>query len=182
VLGTALSPYLLVKHPLLLVALSASAPNVAMAAANAEPIPLIAIATLRRTLTGLASYGLGHLYGDTALGWLEQRFPSLARLLRFAERSFARFGVALLLIAPAPTLALLAGAARSRLLFVLPALALGHVFWNTLTQYLGGTFARSTELLTAFLGEHLLEATLACVLAVALQQGTSRWLRRKRER
>jgi membrane protein DedA with SNARE-associated domain len=178
-LGTALAPYLLVKSPLLLVALSPAAHHVAMAAASVEPVPLILVATVRRVLTGLGAYGLGYLYGDAAVLWLEQRHPRIGRLVRLAERLFARVGVALLVVAPAPTIAVLAGAARSRLSLFLLALTLGHAFWNTLTRYLGDAFARRTDLLTAFLDEHLLESTLVCIGVVALQQGIAR-LRRKR--
>lgn len=111
--GTALSPYLLVKSPLLLVALSPAAHHVALAAATVDPVSLIAVATLRRVLTGLSAYGLGYLYGQAALDWVEQRHPRLARLVRLVERLFARIGVALLVVAPAPTVAVLAGAARA---------------------------------------------------------------------
>ncbi len=179
-LGTALGPYLLVKSPLALVVLSPAAHHVALAAATVEPVPLIAVATLRRVLTGLAAYGLGYLYGRAALAWLEQRYPRLARFVGLVERLFARFGVALLVVAPAPTIAVLAGSARSRLLGFLLALTLGHALWNTVTQLLGDAFARSTDILTAFLGENLLESTLVCVAVVALQQGVTRLMRCKR--
>lgn len=181
-LGTAFAPYLLVKSPVLLVALSPAAHHVALAAATVEPWLLISVATLRRVLMGLSAYGLGYLYGLAALAWLEQRHPRLAQFVRFVERLYARFGVALLVVAPAPTIAVLAGAARSRLPYFLLALTAGHVLWNTLTQHIGDAFARRTDLLTAFLDEHLLESTLVCLAVVALQQGVSRLLRRRRAR
>jgi membrane protein DedA with SNARE-associated domain len=179
-LGTALSPYLLVKSPLLLVAMSPGAHHVALAAATVEPVPLIAVATLRRVLMGLGAYGIGFFYGRAALGWLEHRYPRLWRWVAWAERMFARFGVALLIVSPAPTLAVLAGAARSRLSLFLLAFAAGHLIWNCITFFLGDAFARWTDLLTGFLGEHLVESTLLCVLLVALQQGISRLSQRKR--
>jgi membrane protein YqaA with SNARE-associated domain len=181
-LGTALAPYLLVKNPLLLVALSPAAHHVAFAAATVDPWLLISVATLRRVLMGLGAYGLGYLYGRAAIEWLEQRHPRLAQLVRFVERLYARFGVALLVVAPAPTVAVLAGAARSRIAYFLLALTVGHVLWNTLTQHVGDAFARRTDLLTAFLDEHLLESTLVCLAAVALQQGIVRLLRSRRSR
>ncbi len=181
-LGTAFAPYLLVKSPVFLVALSPAAHHVALAAATVEPWLLISVGTLRRVLMGLSAYGLGYLYGLAALAWLEQRHPRLAQLVRFVERLYARFGIALLVVAPAPTVAVLAGAARSRLAYFLLAFTAGQVLWNTLTQYVGDAFARRTDLLTAFLDEHLLESTLVCLAAVALQQGISRWLRNRRSR
>jgi hypothetical protein len=89
-LGTALSPYLLVERPLVLVALAPEARHVALAAAAVDALPLIAVGTSRRVLMALASYGLGILYGASAITWVEQRYPRLARLVRFLERLFAR--------------------------------------------------------------------------------------------
>lgn len=178
--GTALSPYLLVKSPLLLVAISAAAHHVALAAATVAPAPLIAVATVRRVITGLCAYGLGYVYGHVVLEWLAQRHPRTARWMGVVERLFSRRGVVLLVLVPAQTIALLAGAARSRLLPFLVALTLGHALWNGVTYYLGDAFARWTAMLTAFLGDYLLESTVVCVLAVALQQAFVRWGRRGR--
>jgi membrane protein DedA with SNARE-associated domain len=180
-LGTALAPYLLVKSPLGLVLLSPAAHHVALAAATVDPVTLIVVATLRRVLTGLAAYGLGYLYGRAALEWLELRYTRLAKVVRWVERLYARFGVGLLVVAPAPTLAVLAGAARGRLVWFVLALAVGHALWNTVVQLLGDAFARTTDLLTAYVGEYLLESTLVCVAAVAAQQGVSLLLRRRRQ-
>jgi membrane protein DedA with SNARE-associated domain len=179
--GTALTPYLLVKSPLLLVAISAAAHHVALAAATVDPVPLVAVATLRRVLTGLGAYGLGYLYGPAALVWLEQRYPRLAKLVTWVERLFGRIGVLLLVVAPAPSVALLAGAARSRLPAFLVALTVGHLLWTSATFYVGDAFARWTDQLTASVGENLLESTLVCVLLVALQQAIA-LLRRRRQR
>lgn len=179
-LGTALAPYLLVKNPLLLVAVSPAAHHIALAAASVDAAPLITVATLRRVLTGIGAYGLGFLYGRAALGWLDQRYPRVARLVAWIERLFERWGVALLVVAPAPTVALFAGAARSHFLAFVLALTAGHAFWNSVTYYVGNTLAAWTDLLTSFIGENLLESTLLCLAAVALQQALSSWSRRRR--
>lgn len=178
--GTALSPYLLVKHPLLLVAISPAAHHVVLAAASVDPAPLIAVAAARRVLTGIAAYGLGYLYGRATLGWLEGRYPRLARLVAWIERLFSRWGVWLLVVVPAPTVAVFAGAARSHFIAFLVALSLGHAIWNAVTVFVGDAVAIWTDLLTSFLGEHLLESTLICVALVALQQFVSKRLARRR--
>jgi len=175
--GTALSPYLLVKSPLLLVAISPAAHHVALAAATLDPVPLITVATLRRTLTALAAFGLGALYGPAAVKWIEQRYPRLAKLVRWLERLFARWGVLLLTIAPVPTVAVLAGAARSRFVLFLPAVVAGLALWTAVTYTLGDLFSRWTELLTAFLDVYLLESTLVCIALVTLQQGYMRLIK-----
>jgi membrane protein DedA with SNARE-associated domain len=182
VLGTALSPLLLVKSPLLLVAMSAATHHVALAAASVDPLPLIAIATLRRTLTSLAAFGLGALYGPAAVAWLEKRYPRLARLVRLLEQLFARWGVLLVAALPLPTVAVLAGAARTRLLSFLTALVLGITLWTSVTYTLGDALSVWTGSITAYLQEHLVESTLACVAAIALQQGYVRLLRLRAQR
>ncbi len=178
--GAALSPYLLVKSPLLLVAVSAAAHHVALAAASVEPLPLIVVATLRRTLTGLSAFGLGYVYGPAALGWLSARYPRLAGLARWLERSLARFGAPLLVVLPVPTVALLAGAARRRLPLVIGCLLVGHALWSTLVISLGEGLASWTHLLTAFLRAHLLESTLVCASLVLVAQVGLRLVKRRR--
>jgi len=177
-LGTALAPYLLVKNPLLLVAISPAAHHVVFAAANVEPVPLLIVATLRRALTGVGAFGLGYVFGPRALGWVEERQPRVRRWLGYIERLFERFGVALLCIAPAPTLAFFAGMAGRPLRWVLPALLVGHALWNALAYYVGDALAARTDLLVDFLSEHLLESTLVCAGFVGLRQLVRRLSRR----
>jgi membrane protein DedA with SNARE-associated domain len=168
--GTALAPYLLVKSPLLLVGISPGAPHVALAAATVEPESLITVASLRRALTSVATFGLGMLYGPAVVTYVEERHPRLTRLVKFFERLFARWGMIVLLVAPLPALAMLAGAARARFWTFLGAVLAGHVFWNTLTYHVGDALGRFTDQLTEFLRHHLLESTLVCIALVALQQ------------
>jgi uncharacterized membrane protein YdjX (TVP38/TMEM64 family) len=173
-LGTALAPYLLVKAPVLLVAISPATHHVVLAAASADPVLLVSVTTARRVLTGVAAYGLGLLYGRAALGWLDGRYPRLARFMSWVERLFARFGVWLLLLFPVPTVALFAGAARSRFVAFVGAYTLGQALWTGVVVYVGDSVAVWTDRLTTFLGEYLLESTLVCIALVALQQALSR--------
>jgi membrane protein DedA with SNARE-associated domain len=177
--GTALSPYLLVKSPLTLVAITGAAHHVALAAATEDAAPVIVVATLRRALTGLGAYGLGYLYGPAAFAWLAARYPRLSKLTSLLERLFARWGVLLLVPAPARTLAVLSGAARSDVRGFLAAYSAGHALWSTLTYYVGDALSAWTERLTAFLSANLLESTAVCVLLVLVQQAIVR-LRRAR--
>jgi membrane protein DedA with SNARE-associated domain len=179
IVGAALSPYLLVKSPLLLVAVSAAAHHVALAAASVEPLPLIVVATLRRTLTSLSAFGLGYVYGPATLGWLAERYPRLASAVGWISRMLTRFGLVVLLVAPVPTVSLLAGSTRRKLPLVIAALLVGHAVWNTITYFLGEALAHWTDALTAFLRQHLLTSTLVCVGLIVLQQGVS-WLVKRR--
>jgi membrane protein DedA with SNARE-associated domain len=181
-LGTALAPYLLVKSPLLLVALSPAAHHVALAAAKVAPLPLIVVATLRRALTGIAAYGLGYVFGAAAHGYILQRSPRLAKLLALVDRQLRRFGVGVLILAPLPTIALLVGAARGRLAPFVCSLLVGLALWSSATYYLGEALSRWTDLFTATLDENLLESTLICISVVAAQQTIAHFLRRRKAR
>lgn len=179
VAGAALAPYLLVKSPLLLVAVSAAAHHVALAAASAPPLPLIVIATLRRTLTGLSAFGLGYVYGPATLGWLSARYPRLAGMASWLARALQRFGAPILVLLPVPTVALLAGGARRRLPVVAACLLVGQALYTTIMILLGEAVARWTHQLTAFLREHLLVSTLVCASLIGLSQ-LLRALKRRR--
>jgi hypothetical protein len=177
-LGTALAPYLLVKQPLLLLAISPAAHHVLLAAATVDPLSLLVVVTLRRALTGVGAFGMGAVFGRQAVGWVALRQPRMGRWLGYIEKVFARFGVALLTVAPAPTLAFFAGMAERRLRWVLPALLIGHALWAAAAYYVGDALAARSDLLIDFLSEHLLESTLVCVAVVALQQLLRRFTRR----
>ena len=175
VLGSATSPLLLVKAPLLLVALAPDGRHVALVAGRTDPWLLVGLAVVRRALFSVAVFGLGAAYGEHAVNWIEARARGLGKALRALERLFERVGAVLLIVAPFLSLCVLAGAARTRLLAFLPALLLGHCLWAATTVWLGQRIAAQTQLVTEFFAERLLESTLVCVaLVVAHQLATRR--------
>lgn len=182
--GTALSPYLLVKSPLLLVAMSPAAHHIAFSAATVDPVTLITLATVRRTLTSLGAFGLGYLYGPAAVTWLESRSPRLGRLVKWLEQLFASWGVLALTLAPIPMMCVLAGAARTRPSVFASVVVVALAFWNSVTYFVGDAIADWTRILLVFLDRHLLESTLVCAAAVLAQQIYQRLgkLRSKREK
>jgi membrane protein DedA with SNARE-associated domain len=174
VVGTALSPYLLVRQPWLLILLAPEGRHLALAAAQLPAPPLIALGCVRRVVGLLASFGIGALYGDAAVRWAEQRYPRLARLIGFLERAFARLGAPLLVAAPLHALAVLAGAAGSRFGTFVPAVTAGQVIWVTVYVFFGDAISGWTAPLIELLSENLVESTLVCVALVVLYQLASR--------
>jgi len=165
--GTAMSPLLLVKAPLLLVALSPDSRHVALAAGRVDPVLLMSVTVLRRSLYSIGVYGLGAAYGDLAVNWIEARARRLGKALRALERLFARVGAVLLLALPFLSVCVLAGASRTRLIVFLPALVLGHFLWVFTTVWLGTRFAAEAQAVVDFFAERLFESTLVCVALVA---------------
>ncbi len=174
VVGSATSPLLLVKAPLLLVALAPDGRHVALVAGSADPWLLVGLAVVRRALFSVAVFGLGAAYGDRAVDWIEVRARGLGKALRALERLFQRVGAALLIAAPFLSLCVLAGAARTRLLAFLPALVLGHCLWAGTTVWLGTRIAAQTQMVTEFFAERLVESSLACVALVVGHQLVTR--------
>lgn len=178
--GTAFTPYLLVEHPLLLIALSPEGRNFILGAAQLGPVELITVGTVRRTLAMLANYGLGALYGHHVIAWMEGRFPRFGRGIRWFERLVRRLGPGLLVISPGYSVSVLSGACGMALVPVAVALTLGTAIWLTLVYYLGEAVSQWSELLIAFLAEHMVASTAVCVAAVTAQQLWSRHRRKGR--
>ncbi len=173
--GTALSPYLLVRQPLLLIALSPDVRNIVLVAAQADFLPVLAVAEPRRAMGLFAMYAMGFFYGPLAIAWFEQRSARAGRVLRWLERLFARLGAPLLVVFPAYTVGALAGVARTRLRVFVPAMLVGQVVYIGVSYFLGDAAREWTTPLVRFLGEHLVESTAVCVAAVVIHQVWSRW-------
>ena len=173
-IGTALSPYLLVEHPLLLVALAPEIRHILLAAAEAPAVALIAVGTCRRLLSLLTTYGLSGLYGPAVLRWSEQRFPRFAAMARWIERFAERGGAPLLVIAPGYTFVTFAGVRGMPFKPFLAAVTLGNLLFIIVSVFFGDAVSAWTGIFIAWLKENLVASTLVCVLAVLIQQLVSR--------
>jgi len=178
-LGSAFSPYLLVEHPLLLIALSPDVRHLMLVAGDTTFLPVLGVGEIRRVIGLLSMYGLGAVYGPSALRWMEARQPRTGRLIRFLERLFERCGALLLVLWPSYTGGLLAGAAGYRFARFLPAMLLGQVVYISSSYYLGESLSEWTEPFIGFLGENLLVSTAVCASAVGLHQIWTRWRDRR---
>jgi membrane protein DedA with SNARE-associated domain len=174
IIGTAFSPLLAVKAPLLLVVFAPDGRHVALIAGRVDPALLITVTVLRRALYSIGVYGLGAAYGDIAVAWIEARARNLGRALRALERLFVRVGAVLLLALPFLSVCVLAGASRTRLKVFLPALLGGHFIWVFTTVWLGTRFAAQAQAVVDFFSERLFESTVVCVVLVAGYQFITR--------
>ncbi|MBZ0117003.1 MAG: hypothetical protein K8H88_08420 [Sandaracinaceae bacterium] len=180
-LGTAFSPYLVLHEPLALLALSPDARHVLLVTGKLDALTVLAVTVPRRMLALAVTYGVGAIYGRAALRWAEDRSARIAKAARFVERLLAKVGGPLLLVWPGYTLSLLSGTSRARFVpFMLFTLG-GQLAQIALTYVFGEAIASTTDTILAFLSDHLLESTLACVALVTVQQAFS-WVRRRRAR
>ncbi len=181
VLGNAFSPYLLTQHPALLLGLAPESHNVVLTTGLLPGWLIVSVTTVRRVLGLLALYGFGWAHGQGAMGFIERRAGRLGKMLRWVERGLSRHGVWVVLVAPAPAVCVMAGVAETRLGRTVAAMSVGQLLWVIAAWKFGDLISALTAPFVEFLSAHVLEATLACVLAVAVWQGWA-YLRRRRER
>ncbi len=161
--GSALSPWLLVEHPLALVAFSPDVRHLVLLAAQADFGPVLAVSLPRRALGILATYGVGYFYGPVAIAWAEHRAPRFGAALRWLERQFARFGAVLLVVYPSYTLGSLAGAAGTPMRVFVPAMLVGQFGYIAAAYYFGDAVRDWTQPILVFLTEHMVASTAVCV-------------------
>ncbi len=172
--GVAFSPYLLVEHPLLLVGLAPEGRHLVLAAGRVDLWMLLLVATLRRVVSLMASYGLGMVWGQSMLRWVERRSPRLLRLVQWLERLYLRFGAPTLVVLPIHTLTALAGIARTRWWAVALGVLVGQAALVGGTLLFGESISDWTAPILGFLSDHVVESTAVCVALVVLHQLWSR--------
>lgn len=168
-LGTALSPYLLVEHPLLLVGLNPDSRHLVLAAGSTELWQVVAVGAPRRALNFVATYGLASLYGYLAVRWIEERHPWLKRVVGLLETLYRRLGIWLVVLAPIYSVAGLAGSSRMPFGRYVAAIIPGQIAFVAGVFVFGTSIAEWTMPIIAFLSAHLVEATVVACVIVAIQ-------------
>lgn len=111
-LGVALAPQLLLKQPLLLIALSPLIRHLFLASPSIDFSSFFLVAVVRLFAPDPFVYLLGRRYGESAVRWLEQRSALTGRMARGLEALFLRAWVLAVFVSPGFTVCTLAGAAR----------------------------------------------------------------------
>lgn len=178
VTGTALSPYLLVEAPILLVGLSPDAHHIALAAPQASFVWLLLVGTARRVVGMIATYGLVSHFGPAGMEWMLERWPRLERFVRWFERLFRRFSAPLLIVAPSYGTAALAGATGMTWRRFVPPMVVGQLAFTAGLLLFGASTSALIEPILEFVRTHVWECTAAMVMIVAAQRLYARWRRR----
>lgn len=179
-IGTALCPWLLVEHPLVLVALAPEIRHMVLAVGTVDFWVLLVVGAARRVLSMLSSYGIAAVYGVVAIRWLEGRWPRVGRVARWLDRAMRRRGPLLLLIVPSYTMSVMAGFSRYPLRNFLAVTAVGQLWMVAVYLLVGESILGWTAPLLGWLRGHVWECTAATVTVVGIQQGVSQWRKRRR--
>ena len=176
-LGAAFAPYLLVHHPFWLLALNPWPRHQLLVAPEAPIVPFVLVVVVRGLLSCAVSFEIGRCYGTRGVALLEGRSTESGRMVRAIERLFGRFSYAFLLFTPGWFTSALAGMSGIARVRCLTLNCVGLAAWALVHHRVGAWLEPWTAPIVRYLQEHVLAATLVCVLLVAVYQG---YLWRKR--
>lgn len=175
VVGNALAPTLLVRHPLLLLALNATTRHLVLTSTSVDLVPYVVVGLGRRLLEDPFLFLLGRWYGDDAIGWVDDKVGG-GPYLRAVQRNFHWVGWLLVALAPGGVVCVLAGASRMRAAVFLALNLGGTLATIVLLRQFGDAFAGPIRALLDFSADNVVALT---ALSVAL---TAVWLVRRRRR
>ncbi len=176
-LGTALSPTLVVDHPLLMIGLNANNRYLILVTNDVGAFGFYTVALLRRVVPTLAFYLLGWWYRERAVRWLEGREPASGEVVGIIEKLFDRFGWWVVAIAPMTFTCLLAGAARLRASRLVPLVIVSVAVRLVALRLLGAAFEGTLHDIVGWIDRSrvpLMIFTVGTVLVMA-------WSQRKRK-
>lgn len=175
VVGNALAPTLLVRHPLLLLALNATTRHLVLTSTTIDVVPYVVVGLGRRLLEDPFLFLLGRWYGDDAIAWVDDKVGAGA-FLRAVQRNFHRVGWLLVAVAPGGVVCVLAGISRMRTGVFLTLNILGTLATIVVLRRFGDTFAGPIKLILTFSADNVVPLT---ALSLGL---TALWLVRRRRR
>lgn len=162
--GTALTPVLAVKHPLVLIVLEARNRNLVLAR-HVDVVPFVLVGTLRRLVSDPLFFLLGRWYGEAGVRWLERRSGS-GRLVEITERAFRKASYPMVFLFPGALVCSLAGATGMSPVGFAVANVAGTVTAVVALRAFGDVFAKPVDAVLHFLGAHLVATTAVTVVAV----------------
>jgi membrane protein DedA with SNARE-associated domain len=165
--GNALLPTLLRTHPLLLIGLDARNRQLLLVTSKVSFLSFMVVGTLRRFVSDPFFYGLGRVYGDSAIRWIEKRSGSAGGYIRTVERLFHRADWLFVLVWPGALVCTLAGATAMNVpLFVVLNLV-GTVAVVYLLWAFGDVFKGPVTAVSDFISNNYIWLTVLSVLFTA---------------
>ena len=179
--GLALTPYLLVEHPLVLVALAPELGLLVLIGDQVTTLEMLAIGVPRRVLGLAAAYLIGRGYGAPTLRWAEQRAPRMRPILGRLETGLRKLGAPLIAVVPSSAVTMVAGAVGVGPRSVAAASLGGSAVLVFALHHLGAALTAWMAAVKGFLAAHVVGATLTTVgLVVAHRLVTRRRTARQR--
>jgi hypothetical protein len=174
VVGTALTPVLAGRHPLLLIVMEARDRNLLLAR-HVGVAAFVVVGSLRRLVSDPFFYLLGRRHGEAGVGWLERHGGG--HLVGATVRAFRRAAYPMLVVFPGAVVCTLAGDAGIRPVVFGAVVAVRTIAMVLLIRLVGNVFAGPVDATLRLFDQHLLVTT---VTSLALVGGWFLWGRRRR--
>ncbi len=166
---TALAPTLLVKAPLLLVALSPLLRHLLLTSSSVPTVPFVVTGMISMLVVDPFMYLVGRDYGREALDWLYLRMGKGARSLKKIERWFQKAGPWVVFALPTNSfVCALAGVERMRLRRFIGANLAGTLTTLLTIRYFGEQLKEPIDRLLAFIGTYRVHFTIGAIVVVLL--------------
>ncbi|MFN2606589.1 MAG: hypothetical protein ABR511_01645 [Acidimicrobiales bacterium] len=172
--GSALTPYLSVHHPLVLLVLEARDRNLLLAHRVAT-VPYLIVGCLRRLSTDPLFFLLGRDYGPAAVRWLEGKGGG--RIVRVTEQAFRRASYPMLVLFPGAVVCTLAGETGVPTGTFAAIIVARTVAAVVAIRWLANRFSSQVDAVLGFFDRFTLPATVVSVVAAL---GWLMWERRRR--
>lgn len=167
IVGSALAPTLLAKHPLLLIFLDPRNRNFILVSNKVEPTTFMLVGFFRRVLTDPLFYLLGYLYGDAAVRWAERRMGEAGAFVRGVEKAFAKAGPLVVFLSPGALVCVLAGATGMRPAVFVAMNVLGTLAILVVLRTFGDVFETPVKAVNGFITHNFKWLTLLTIVATA---------------
>ncbi len=149
-IGDAVWASLVDRNPLALILLNAKPRYLVLTVNQLDPWVYYPVATARLLVTKPLVWLIGAWYGHRAVAWAEARSRRGARLLRWVERHFGRFGWVVIAITSNNAVCLLAGAAGFSLFWFMVLAVAGTLVRLWLISLVGDVFGGAIDEVIAF--------------------------------
>ena len=164
--ASALTPTLLARHPLALVALDPRNRNLVLTASLVDTVPFFVVAALRMLVVDPFTFLLGRRYGDVGVDWIKRRFVGMAPTVEWLERLFGRAAPLAVAFAPGAVVCTLAGAARMSIPLFFTANLTGTVVRIAILRATGDIFSAPVDAVRRFFDRYIIWTTAASVILV----------------
>lgn len=168
IVGSALAPTLLAKHPLLLIFLDPRNRNFILVSNKVDPTTFMLVGFFRRVLTDPLFFLLGYLYKDAAVRWAERRMGEAGALVRGVEKAFAKAGPLVVFLSPGALVCVLAGATGMRPAVFVAMNVLGTLTILVVLRTFGDVFESPVQTVNGFITDNFKWLTLFTIVATAL--------------
>lgn len=166
--GDAMTTYWAEDNPLGLIALNSRNRILVLTTNQLDPLTYYGVAMVRLLVSDPLFYLLGRWYGDGAIRWLEQKWPSQGQALRWLESAFGKAAYPLVFLMPNNPICLFAGAAGMRVPVFLALNISGTIARLVAIRALGATFEAPIDDVLDFFGRYRLPLLIASVVLVLL--------------